>query len=227
MRQIFLALGFLAIVLPQQAAAHATPVHYNPDASAVLEAVPAHIHIRFSERIEPAASSIIVFGPDGSRVGEKLIVDPADAHVAMVDVQRTATGSYAVSWNIMSADDGHSSKGAYSFSVGKADQTTQESPTVVTYRMSIIEVLSIWLELFGLSLLTGLFVIALLIDVTSSGERFLRIGIIASMLVMLGTLIFGIFQVVHLPETSGVLSTLSTVSGRLLKLRFQIGRAHV
>src|ERR1700758_4961244 len=48
--------------------AHATPIQYVPAASSLLSEAPSEVQIRFSERVEPRASSIVVLGPDGSRV---------------------------------------------------------------------------------------------------------------------------------------------------------------
>ncbi len=64
-----------------QVLAHATPITYEPEASAILERAPERVRIHFSERIEPKAGSIIVFGPDGSRIDrDNAAMDPQDPH---------------------------------------------------------------------------------------------------------------------------------------------------
>ena len=117
-RLFLLSLVFL--IVPDLAFAHATPILYSPAASSVLPKAPAEIQIHFSERIEPRVSSITVLGPDGSRVDmADSAVDRADPRVFGVNLKDAGNGTYTVSWQVISADDGHFSKGAYVFSVGK------------------------------------------------------------------------------------------------------------
>jgi len=108
-------------VFPQWVFAHATPVQYIPAASSVLERPPAQVAIHFSERIEPRVSSVVVLAPDGSRADlADSAPDPADPRNLLVTVKDRGPGTYTVSWEVISADDGHFAKGAYVFSVGAA-----------------------------------------------------------------------------------------------------------
>jgi len=60
-----------------------------------------------------------VFGPDGSRAdANDSAIDPTDLRLYRVSMKSNATGTYTVSWQVISADDGHFTKGAYVFSVG-------------------------------------------------------------------------------------------------------------
>ena len=60
-----------------------------------------------------------MLGPDGSRVDlANSGTDPADPRVFQVGVKDAGKGTYTVSWQVISSDDGHFSKGAYVFSVG-------------------------------------------------------------------------------------------------------------
>src|SRR5580700_8193809 len=109
-RLFLLSLVFL--IVPDLAFAHATPILYSPAASSVLSKVPSEVQIHFSERIEPRVSSITVLGPDGSRVNmADSQVDPADPRVFGVNLKDAGNGTYTVSWQVISADDGHFSKG--------------------------------------------------------------------------------------------------------------------
>ena len=120
---IFRVLGFALVLttLPQSALAHATPVQYVPAASSVLSRAPAEVQIHFSERIEPRVSSIVVIAPDGSRADRSnSAADPADPRVFRVGLNDSGAGTYTVSWEVISTDDGHFAKGAYVFSVGNA-----------------------------------------------------------------------------------------------------------
>src|SRR5688500_18371530 len=121
-RRIAAALVVIAALLgrPGFAFAHATPVTYEPAASSVLTDAPSAVAIIFSERVEAAASSIIVYGPDGGRVEEgDAVAGDSEPRVFSVPVRAAAEGTYTVSWQVVSADDGHFTKGAFAFSLGK------------------------------------------------------------------------------------------------------------
>ncbi len=164
MRKQLLCLGLLLIPLlqPQTVNAHAAPTQYEPEASAVLEAMPERIAITFSERPEPGASSIIVYRPAGTEAQQgRATIDPNDVRRISVGLQGSASGTYSVSWQVISADDGHFTKGAYVFSVGKATISgdgTQAQFQVIP-RSTILEGVTIWIELLGQAILLGALVL--------------------------------------------------------------------
>lgn len=135
------------------ASAHAIPVTYEPDASKAVVSMPSKVEIRFSERLEPSASSIRVFAPDGSRADtSSAAVGANDAHVLSVPTKDTGAGGYAVSWQVVSADDGHFSKGAFSFSFGAVGLNTAAPTVDVVHNSGYAEAAAIWLELLGESI---------------------------------------------------------------------------
>jgi copper transport protein len=87
-----------------------------------VDAAPARIVAKFSEGVRPAGSSMRVTGPDGARA------DNADSAVDTTDATRTTmtvslrsglgNGTYVVNWTTVSADDGETATGAFSFSIG-------------------------------------------------------------------------------------------------------------
>src|ERR1700730_17074069 len=104
--------SLVILVLPELAFAHATPIRYVPAASSVLSQAPAEVEIHFSERVEPRVSSITVFAPNGSRADlSNSTVDLGDRRVYRVGLKDRGNGSYTVSWEVISADDGHFAKG--------------------------------------------------------------------------------------------------------------------
>jgi copper transport protein len=145
-------------ILPELAFAHATPIQYVPAASSVLSKAPAEVQIHFSERIEPRASSIIVLAPDGSRADlSNSAPDPADPRVYRVDLKDGGTGSYTVSWEVISSDDGHFTKGAYVFSVGneKPSATTEAGGFQTVHSSSVPEALTLSVELMADAIILG------------------------------------------------------------------------
>ncbi len=149
------------------ASAHATPVLYSPAASSLLQASPSLISIDFSERVEPRVSGIAVFGPDGSKVnldGAPGLAspDPADQRRLTIGIKDGGEGSYTVSWHVISADDGHFTKGAYIFSVKSASPVGAGNASEefqIVHSSSIPEAAAISLEMIGEAILLGSFIV--------------------------------------------------------------------
>jgi copper transport protein len=153
-------------LLPGVAFGHATPIQSLPAASSVLAAAPAEVQIRFSERIEPRTSSIVVLAQDGSRVDlGNVSVDPADPRVLRVGLKTSpnggatsaGSGTYAVSWQVTSADDGHFTKGAYVFSVGTGQPgaAAERGGIQIVHSSGVPEALTLALEVIGDALVLG------------------------------------------------------------------------
>ncbi len=156
--------SFVIAAIPGLAFAHATPILYVPAASSVLTQAPSGIQIHFSERIEPRVSSITVLGPDGSRVDlANSGPDAADPRVFEVGVKDAGKGTYTVSWQVISSDDGHFSKGAYVFSVGSEGTSvaTETGGFQTVHSSSAPEAATLAVELIGeASILGALIVLA-------------------------------------------------------------------
>jgi methionine-rich copper-binding protein CopC/putative copper export protein len=162
MRRTIFLFFFAALVslLPNAVLAHAIPITYEASSSSVLESTPSEVRIRFSERLEKSASSIKVFAPDGSRADISLAqIDINDARALSVPIRLAGMGGYAVAWQVVSADDGHFSKGGFSFSVGSVSGNSA-SPTVdVAHNSGYAEASAIWLELLGESIFLSAFIL--------------------------------------------------------------------
>ncbi|MFI5202111.1 MAG: copper resistance protein CopC, partial [Candidatus Kapaibacterium sp.] len=149
-------------ILPELAFAHATPIQYVPAASSVLSKAPAEVQIHFSERVEPRASSIIVLAPDGSRADlSNSAPDPADPRVYRVGLKDGGVGSYTVSWEVISSDDGHFTKGAYVFSVGneRPSASTEAGGFQTVHSSSVPEALTLAVELIGDAFILGALIV--------------------------------------------------------------------
>ncbi len=120
------------------------------------------MQIHFSERVEPRASSIIVLAPDGSRADlANSAPDPADPRVYRVGLKDRGAGSYTVSWEVISSDDGHFTKGAYVFSVGneRPSAATEASGFQTVHSSSVPEALTLAVELIGDALILGALIV--------------------------------------------------------------------
>ena len=114
-RLVLLIVGGIVILLePSSAWAHAVPRTTLPTANAVMQEAPHEITIRFSERVEPRASSLQVLDSLGRRLDDgTATVVPDDPWLYHVTLPAFAAGVYTVSWRVMSADDGHVTEGTY------------------------------------------------------------------------------------------------------------------
>ncbi len=148
----------MALLQTHHAWAHAVPLEYSPESASVSAHAPENVEIRFSERIDPSASSISVYGPDGAEIDDgKSVVDAADAHRFSAGMRAAGSGTYTVSWQVVSADDGHFTKGGFIFSVGQASKAASaaQGQFQVQHRSDWPDAITICLELLGSAILIG------------------------------------------------------------------------
>src|SRR4051812_39725511 len=111
MRRYALILFLLAA--PLVASAHAAPVQYTPAPGSSLLVGPASVSIQFSERVDLGASALKITGPGGA-ASQKPVLS-ADGRTMSAVLVASSTGEYTVTWSVVSADDGHFTRGEYSF----------------------------------------------------------------------------------------------------------------
>lgn len=144
------ALALALCASPLAASAHALPEAYDPASSAVLVSAPSALSIRFSERVDVSASSIRVTGPSGAPASGKLEADPSNPRALRVPITASSTGAYRVSWSVVSADDGHFTKGAYEFAVGQGTPAPAANATSQVVEIATVpETAGMTVELLG------------------------------------------------------------------------------
>jgi methionine-rich copper-binding protein CopC len=117
---LFLALGAV-VFSPQIAAAHAKPVSSTPSPNQNLTTASTSVTIIFGQNVKPDGSDIIVYDKDGKKVSTgPATVDTNDLKKMSVPMQGDDSESYLVVWHTVSADDGESAIGAFSFGVNAA-----------------------------------------------------------------------------------------------------------
>lgn len=88
-----------------------------PPARSTLRVPPARAQLWFSERIEPAYSTMSVWKHDTQVDGRDVAVGPEDPRSLTVALPPLDHGVYQVKYRVLSVD-GHIVEGSYSFSVG-------------------------------------------------------------------------------------------------------------
>ena len=99
------------------AVAHALLEHAVPPVGGTVSTPPGEVAITFSERLEPAFSTIAVTDATGRRVDlGKARTAPDSGNVLIVDLQPLGPGAYTVTWRAISVDT-HKTQGSYGFTV--------------------------------------------------------------------------------------------------------------
>lgn len=113
---MLLGLGCAPLFCPL-AGAHAFLDHAEPAVGSTVHGAPAQIKLWFTQRLEPAFSTIQVLDRSGSRVDKgDHQVDYADAELLRVSVPQLTPGTYRVTWRVLSVDT-HVTEGDFTFDV--------------------------------------------------------------------------------------------------------------
>ncbi|MPZ22399.1 MAG: c-type cytochrome [Dehalococcoidia bacterium] len=105
-----------------RSSAHALLSSAEPGVNASLREAPSVITANFTEPLQHAFSAIEVYAPDGQRVdrGEALF-NEADANRMSVELEGLDPAIYTVVWKTLSAVDGHTYVGSYTFTLLNPD----------------------------------------------------------------------------------------------------------
>ena len=107
---LYLALGGVA------AQAHAALDHADPKVGSTAPTPPHEVSLWFTERLEPAFSTVEVLDANGERVDDGKA--QIGAAVMRVGLKPLPPGTYKVHWRAVSADS-HTIEGSFSFQVGQ------------------------------------------------------------------------------------------------------------
>lgn len=169
------------------ALAHADLVRSDPKPNAVLSEAPPLVQLWFSEAVELRSGRILVHDAAGKRVDRgSIAAPPGDARSIKVDLEQIGPGKYSVDWLVMSAVDGHVTRGFFVFSVkGETAAGAPSSPEVTgsvapsapssevagsSAPPSPLEVLTRWASLLAGAVLLAGFALALIARRPSARE---------------------------------------------------------
>jgi putative copper export protein/methionine-rich copper-binding protein CopC/mono/diheme cytochrome c family protein len=116
----------------QTAAAHAVPISSSPLPNHILDEGPADLSIYFNEPVVPEFSRIRLL----TQAGQPLDVGPTqplgdDNRSLGISLPPLSEGAYLVSWQALSAVDGHTTSGTFSFGVGDVALAIIEADPVI------------------------------------------------------------------------------------------------
>ena len=117
----FSFIGILSNSIP--VLGHANPVLYDPPSNSIFQLdqlLPSNITILFSERPELKVSYIHVLNSNNERIDNndfKIIGEDERGASVTLDSTKLSSGTYTISWLVLSKDDGHITKGSYVFTI--------------------------------------------------------------------------------------------------------------
>ncbi|NJP43979.1 copper resistance CopC/CopD family protein [Actinacidiphila epipremni] len=163
------------IAAPGTAAAHASLLSSSPADGAVLAHEPAQVTLVFSEPVTLGLSSVSVVGPSGRRVeqGAPVAAGPGGDRLRVRLAPDLRTGTYVLTWRTTATDDGHTTSGALTFSVGSPGAAS--GPASATggggdrTTDAILDV-AIWLGFAGLAGMVGFTAVRLCCAPAESGR---------------------------------------------------------
>jgi methionine-rich copper-binding protein CopC len=116
-RAVLIAAAFSSLFASGAAFAHAFLDRALPAVGSTVHGPPAEVKLSFTQRLEPAFSTLRVLDARGKQVDAKdKRVDGDDATVLRVSLPKLAPGKYRVLWRVLSVD-AHSTTGDYTFEV--------------------------------------------------------------------------------------------------------------
>jgi methionine-rich copper-binding protein CopC len=111
--------AMLAAILAPHASAHAHLDRALPAVGTAVHESPRELRLWFTQRLEPAFSTVRVEDNKGTRVdNDDPQVDAGDARVLRVSLPRLVPGTYRVKWRVLSVDT-HVSEGDFTFDVAR------------------------------------------------------------------------------------------------------------
>jgi copper resistance protein C len=113
---IVLIIPLLLWLVTGQASAHAFLDHAEPRVGNTVATAPREVTLWFTQKLEPAFSSIAVTNSAGQRV------DTGKSRVSgnqmSVSLRSGGAGTYRVNWRVLSVDT-HTTDGSFTFRVGQ------------------------------------------------------------------------------------------------------------
>jgi methionine-rich copper-binding protein CopC len=116
-QQRFLTAAAVVLVLAGPAFGHAKLSSSMPAADAKLDAAPKSLSLTFNEKVQLA---VLTLNADGKNVPVSVDRNAVPAAQITIALPVLMAGTYKVQWSALSVDDGHVSKGGFSFTVAGA-----------------------------------------------------------------------------------------------------------
>jgi copper transport protein len=150
-----LAVALSALALPTPASAHAFLAQSSPQAGERLRTRPRTLVLQFTEAVAPASNDHVTLR---TAAGQPVRIGPlvrvGGGTILTARLPHLGDGVYVVTWQDVSADDGHPAAGEFAFGVGRAAALPTQASSV-SAPTNWPEAIAGWLLLLGLALGAG------------------------------------------------------------------------
>ncbi len=130
------ALAATSLASPRPAAAHADFLRSDPPAGEAVRSAPERLTVWFTQELfrRAGANVLEVTGPEGDRVDlDDVVVDETDRTAMSVGLPADLpAGEYTVAWTTLSAVDGDTHDGSFTFTIDPDAPAPSPSPEVAT-----------------------------------------------------------------------------------------------
>ncbi|HEU0165102.1 MAG TPA: copper resistance protein CopC, partial [Thermomicrobiales bacterium] len=236
-------LGLLLLLVslfaaPSGADAHALLSTSAPANGDIIATEPSTVTATFTEHVEPSESTMELFDSTGRQVtGPKLSVSSDHYSMSLTMPANLPNGTYSVLWRTLSADDGHTAEGYFSFTIGSAADVSSvvavPTDNVSSGPPQLVKTASRWAALVGFAAFIAAWPIWTIVirpslaPIWQEGPRFTRRArryvLIAFVVAILGSLFALAIQALAIPDGSYFDKVMNTVGktryGRLWLFR--------
>lgn len=108
----------LLLIAAEPVFAHAMLDHASPQVGSTVTQSPKEVVLWFTEKLEPAFSSIEVRNAQGAPVSAGKARTTGDGTELRVPLKALSPGTYTVNWRVLSVDT-HRTQGNFTFNVGQ------------------------------------------------------------------------------------------------------------
>ena len=133
-RRLAILTALAITIAPRSAWAHAYLVRSAPAAGSHIQGSPKLLQLWYTEEADPALSTVSITGPDGVRVAMGRLLADAGNPLLLTSALDSplAPGLYTVEWHAIAKDDGHPSKGTFTFTVDGTGAATAAATAAAT-----------------------------------------------------------------------------------------------
>jgi copper transport protein len=205
----------LLVLFVSGASAHAVLQVSSPAHGSVLKTSPDRLEMQFNEPIDSRISTVALVR-DATRI--PLTVLSSEGRKVVYKVPPLDDGLYIVDWRVISAADGHLTRGSFAFGVGAV--TVPGGAAVNAAAPAWPDVVARWIGLVGVLLLTGGVVAFLWLPIPAEAARGLRASLyqvaeIATLMIVIS----GVYRLVSdAIAIAGPVSLAAALGGPLLRV---------
>lgn len=155
---LLVAASWTVVVWAQAAGAHSFLISTSPSQGQRLSSAPESVVLEFSEPVDLDTVLVELHLPSGDLVEDLVPELVRDGRAARAEVRSLEKAIYVVSWQALSAVDGHGSSGEFAFAVGADSASVPASSQ--SQPLDSWSLLSTWLFTAGLGAALGALVFA-------------------------------------------------------------------